>query len=371
MKVIIASTDHQHSLSKKSGRHGDPRMNKAVAARITDPKMSLLDALLIGGFEFNRNTGMDGNSDSTTFDSENVSLRQRKNQLSRRLRTKKNLEQLDEATAAPTSDEDVEDQERKGSGGAAKTTVSRPPPSKKRSTDSSHSQQKSKRRQNNEALAPVSSGGVGLPTVPVPRVASTPTVAIMPETTSLLALQQERLQRIEQTISNLTHARGTLASASLNSSLPIGSPFGVRGIGLQTNNQNINTALLDYLLQNSITVSSLPTTSIAAGLQQYLGQQFFHNQQGMSNNLNPYNSLASLGYQQQTIGNIQTPSAPIGSGNIPALVKARLDYAKELFDVRSNALMQECLIQVGFSEADIFSSAIMQNARSNGTSNRP
>jgi hypothetical protein len=91
----------------------------------------------------------------------------------------------------------------------------------------------------------------------------------------------------------------------------------------------------------------------------------------MSNNLNPYNSLASLGYQQQTIGNIQTPSVPIGSGNNPELVKAQLDYAKELFDVRSNALMQECLIQVGFSEADIFSSAIMQNARSNGTSNRP
>jgi hypothetical protein len=68
--------------STKLGRKGDPRMHRAVAARLADPDMSLLDALIKGGFDF----PAEGGQDSTLVDADGVTLGQRKNQLSRRLR---------------------------------------------------------------------------------------------------------------------------------------------------------------------------------------------------------------------------------------------------------------------------------------------
>lgn len=64
----------------KTGRKGDPRMHRAVAARLADPNLSLFDALRIGGFNYPTD------DDSSCIDSENVKLGQRKNQLSRRVR---------------------------------------------------------------------------------------------------------------------------------------------------------------------------------------------------------------------------------------------------------------------------------------------
>ena len=71
------------------GRRGDPRMHGAVAARRANPNMSLLEALIIGGFVFPEGTDGSGKSDRTVYDSDNVLLCQRKNQLSRRLRLAK------------------------------------------------------------------------------------------------------------------------------------------------------------------------------------------------------------------------------------------------------------------------------------------
>ena len=62
---------------------GDPRMHKAVAARMENPNLSLYDALLMGGFDYF------ANDDKSILDSKNVTLGQRKNQLSRRLRLAK------------------------------------------------------------------------------------------------------------------------------------------------------------------------------------------------------------------------------------------------------------------------------------------
>jgi hypothetical protein len=59
---------------------GDPRMHKAVAARLADPSLSLYEALCIGGFDYSEN------DDKSVLDSKQVTLGQRKNQLSRRLR---------------------------------------------------------------------------------------------------------------------------------------------------------------------------------------------------------------------------------------------------------------------------------------------
>jgi hypothetical protein len=74
--------------STKLGRKGDPRMHRAVAARLSDPDMPLLDALRKGGFDF----PAEGGQDSTLMDADGVTLGQRKNQLSRRLRLARQTE---------------------------------------------------------------------------------------------------------------------------------------------------------------------------------------------------------------------------------------------------------------------------------------
>lgn len=78
----------------KLGRRGDPRMHKAVAARLVNVDMPLIKALLVGGFTFplldDEGNPKDPNEakidDAKVMDAEGVSLAQRKNQLSRRIR---------------------------------------------------------------------------------------------------------------------------------------------------------------------------------------------------------------------------------------------------------------------------------------------
>ena len=78
-----ANLPHQRQSGSKTGRRGDPRMHKAVAARIADPDLTLYEALKAGGFLYPTD------DDSGCVDSEQVSLGQRKNQLSRRIRLAK------------------------------------------------------------------------------------------------------------------------------------------------------------------------------------------------------------------------------------------------------------------------------------------
>lgn len=88
---VSKEEDRDENKTCSVGRRGDPRMHAAVAARLKNPNMSLLDALLIGGFKFDK-TSNGGASDRSVYDSDGVLLRQRKNQLSRRLRlAKRNL----------------------------------------------------------------------------------------------------------------------------------------------------------------------------------------------------------------------------------------------------------------------------------------
>jgi hypothetical protein len=84
----IGKTTTTHHHPQQTGRKGDPRMHRAVQARLANPTMSLLEALQRGGFDYDVKA-----NDANSVDSENVTLGQRKNQLSRRLRlaTKQNL----------------------------------------------------------------------------------------------------------------------------------------------------------------------------------------------------------------------------------------------------------------------------------------
>ena len=82
------------------GRVGDKRMNKAVEARLQNPDLPYLDALIAGGFVFPK-LHTPGKKPSEALDTDDVTLAQRKNQLMRRLRAvKKN--QLSQGVGIPS-----------------------------------------------------------------------------------------------------------------------------------------------------------------------------------------------------------------------------------------------------------------------------
>mmetsp|Transcript_2886 Transcript_2886/g.4191 ORF Transcript_2886/g.4191 Transcript_2886/m.4191 type:complete len:498 (-) Transcript_2886:956-2449(-) len=70
------------------GRRGDPRMHKAVAARLISPELTAFQALVIGGFRFPECPDEESTKfvQGSIYDTDKVLLSQRKNQLCRRLR---------------------------------------------------------------------------------------------------------------------------------------------------------------------------------------------------------------------------------------------------------------------------------------------
>ena len=79
----------------RGGRQSDPRMIAAIEAKTRDGNISLREALEIGGFQFPPSEGRC--AAATVLDLDGVSLAQRKNQLSRRLRQLK--EQAEKGSA--------------------------------------------------------------------------------------------------------------------------------------------------------------------------------------------------------------------------------------------------------------------------------
>ena len=93
------------SSSKRTGPRNiaDPRMVKAVRAKQDDPDLSLYDALISGGFSFTKNGP--GSTDYDFFDENDVSLKQRKNNLCRRLKKEKEKEKQEKKRARKTGDD--------------------------------------------------------------------------------------------------------------------------------------------------------------------------------------------------------------------------------------------------------------------------
>ena len=83
--------------SNIKGRRPDPRMARAVEARMGDPSLTLLDALVIGGYVFN----------DKKIDQDGTTLRQRTNNLCRRIRIEK------ERLAEEGNDHEMENQKNK------------------------------------------------------------------------------------------------------------------------------------------------------------------------------------------------------------------------------------------------------------------
>ena len=84
--VAAAASLGTKASSKRKGPRNivDPRMARAVRAKRDDPDLSLYAALISGGFVFTQKGS--GTTDNDMFDENGVSLKQRKNNLCRRLR---------------------------------------------------------------------------------------------------------------------------------------------------------------------------------------------------------------------------------------------------------------------------------------------
>jgi hypothetical protein len=98
LEEVLNDTEVPKSGKKKVGRRADPRMNRSVRIKLRNPEISPFDALLQGGYDYP--IPAKGSSAHEIFDSDNVSLHQRKNQLCRRVRQLREKQQRDEAKAA-------------------------------------------------------------------------------------------------------------------------------------------------------------------------------------------------------------------------------------------------------------------------------
>ncbi len=122
-QIYWTNEPNKNNIMKKNksklGRRGDPRMHKAVAARLKNPNLTLLDALREGGFNYPQEALNMG----TFSDADNIQLCQRKNQLSRRLRfARRRTPRMDKENAEGTDDtsdcgSSVSWKERKNSSG--------------------------------------------------------------------------------------------------------------------------------------------------------------------------------------------------------------------------------------------------------------
>ena len=70
-------------MSSSKGRKTDERMSRAVVLCLRDPKIDRTEALKMAGFNYDKSKKV---QEMKLLDSEGVSLRQRKNQLRRRLK---------------------------------------------------------------------------------------------------------------------------------------------------------------------------------------------------------------------------------------------------------------------------------------------
>ena len=104
--ATMKATAKKKKKGKRGGNRGkaDPRMDRAVGAREANPDMTPYDALLFGGFVF---TKVEGSNEMV--DADNISLKQRRNQLARRMRhnaaRRKEAEAEEEAAATDEADE--------------------------------------------------------------------------------------------------------------------------------------------------------------------------------------------------------------------------------------------------------------------------
>ena len=103
LEEVLNDTEAPKSGKKKVGRRADPRMNLAVRIKLRNPEISPFAALVQGGYVYP--TPAKGANAHDIFDTDNVSLHQRKNQLCRRVRQLREKQKRDAARAAQAAKE--------------------------------------------------------------------------------------------------------------------------------------------------------------------------------------------------------------------------------------------------------------------------
>ena len=337
--------------SNSVGRRGDPRMHRAVAARRANPSMSLLEALIVGGFKFSNGTDGRGKSDRNVYDSDNVLLCQRKNQLSRRLRlarrrsyeAKANVESF---TRVNQSNEDF-----------SKSAVSalERNPATKRGYDVAQSI--------DEQLAAASrlraSSDVNLETNSSLYLSTPPQVSL----SALLQLQHQRA--LGQT------AQTNLGTPSFfpHHQLGLNEPFLPNQIppnlGLNGTNQSGNRSNIQNTTQNNLDqyLSKLAASSMGLGAQSILfpqqniqtsPSQFLY--QSILQNTHSNTDAESSAFithkgdkNKQNVGSLHTQTA------------SQLERAVEFFELERNALISRCLLLAGFGKHEVKSEKLLRD----------
>ncbi len=342
--VEIDMEDDKANLGNSNtvGRRGDPRMNRAVKARLENPNLSLLEALILGGFQFPDGTDADGKSDRNICDADNVLLCQRKNQLSRRLRLAKKRTNSDPGDISAV---DVQEQGKEI------------PDSPTESTPSSGNQQSSKR--------PHDGSGEQQPSLDS-RVngANIPNGTAMQHPNLAAALLQQHTAGLGQ------HAGYFGGNQFLNMQQQgFGSPFLGQfplnyALGMKGNLGQSGQTPLDHYLQ-------MAAASMGANPQSMLFPQ--------------NNFATNIGNQQQARHPSNTPASanssslqkdeneiPVHSDNIDAAKKdgegekvlklddgqelkrsKKLDQAVKTFNTENPPLIKRCLILAGFTEEEL------------------
>lgn len=329
----VKKTRKLNYIPSKLGRKGDPRMHKALRARLDNPKISLLDALTQGGFEFEWKDGI-------SYDKDNVQLGQRKNQLSRRLRLHRQNHKskdpplpLKEESATTTTSNSYN----------AISDGKSPPQSSPGSTSS-----KRKRDDGNNTLP--STTGSPSPPKSINSGATNELTAVTSTIPNLLQHQSQSGQGFHQP-----------QSQSLLKQDQVG---GTPGELLQYNDQHL--LLSSYFSNNASSSSAMGTAGTGTT--------------GLGGTSNPSNNTSSISkgdfyqYQESLNGNTGGLTSNT-SGSMPGILTMnndmnsssqstitgsihqdekleKLHQALNLFRFDSSALMKRCMLTAGFSHQE-------------------
>ncbi|GFH61722.1 predicted protein [Chaetoceros tenuissimus] len=300
----------------RGGRRGDPRMHKSVEARLADPSISLLGALLKGGFKFpgysndettlnsQESTSKDGVSEREIYDEDGIQMSQRKNQLGRRLRSlrvKKKEEESKSQEKRKREDHNFFD--RKRTRATVTSTISSLSGSSGSSSQHSLTVKDDNSFMKERGQGSAQQGASTMPIPPLPNITSSSSSsgsssALLQQQTSnndelrlLLqqlqqAQQQSKLQNTIQSLANSNNGLNSRQSDNSSNAAAAAAAVGVTGHHSAShpqhphmmNNQDLIAAALRQLQNTSNTTAAAPPSqsSLPLSIQEVLLQDYLN-----------------------------------------------------------------------------------------------
>lgn len=331
--------------SNSVGRRGDPRMHRAVSARRANPNMSLLEALIIGGFKFPNGTDGNGKSDRSIYDADNVLLCQRKNQLSRRLRLAKRRshETKSEVDMLSRIDRLNKSNDLLMPSAPVASNLQRNPAMKRSYSGQDLEEQL--------AASRLKASDVGLDNKSNPYQSTIPQSSL----TALLQQQQQRSLGQTQTYfgaqSIFPMLQQGLDNPYLQSQFPLS--FALNGTSQSNNgnlNQNTTQSSLDQYLKMAASSMGLGHQSI---LFPQSNIQTTHNQLFNPSTLQHLNINADMHSQPKIDFSLGKDENVPFNENSHSQRTSKLKRAVGFFDLQKGALTQRCLTLAGFGESEL------------------